>query len=381
MKGQIRNIYPGGNTPKGFYSYYNYILPGRKAKKKFCIKGGPGTGKSTFMKDIGRYFLNKGEDVDLMWCSSDPDSLDGIILKERRTAVVDGTAPHVTDPQDPGAADVILNFGDFWDAKGLEAGKDEIRRANEKISGYFSRAYGFLGCVKCQYDFLGELIMESIRDESLLEMKNMIFTRLEGISPLRRRERGIRRDIIMGKGAERGEVKRCFAGAITPKGIKSGLDSLTEGMENIIAIEAPAGFRGEELLSRVSEKGRDAGIYTEEYYCPVDPEKKLEHVIFPEIKTAVITENRYHRAGAEKKQGKVFRIDAVSMVKGDEDSLLLREELERESERYIKRAVDFLKKAKAEHDRLEEYYVDSMDFKRLEELKNKVIATIEEDVL
>lgn len=40
MKGHIRNIFPGGNTPQGFYSYYNDILPQRKAEKIFCIKGG-----------------------------------------------------------------------------------------------------------------------------------------------------------------------------------------------------------------------------------------------------------------------------------------------------------------------------------------------------
>ena len=27
MEGKVRNLYPGGNTPHGFYSYYNYILP------------------------------------------------------------------------------------------------------------------------------------------------------------------------------------------------------------------------------------------------------------------------------------------------------------------------------------------------------------------
>ncbi len=66
MEGKTRNLYPGGNTPCGFYSYYNYILPQRKAEKIFCIKGGPGTGKSTLMKKIGRHFVDKGEE----WTSS-----------------------------------------------------------------------------------------------------------------------------------------------------------------------------------------------------------------------------------------------------------------------------------------------------------------------
>ena len=67
MKGHIRNIFPGGNTPQGFYSYYNDILPQRKAEKIFCIKGGPGTGKSTLMKEVGNHFAEQGEDVDFLW--------------------------------------------------------------------------------------------------------------------------------------------------------------------------------------------------------------------------------------------------------------------------------------------------------------------------
>jgi len=83
MKKSVRHIYPGGNTPQGFFSYYNYILSQRNARKLYCIKGGPGTGKSTMMKEIGKYFEGKGEAIDFFWCSSDPDSLDGVLLKDR----------------------------------------------------------------------------------------------------------------------------------------------------------------------------------------------------------------------------------------------------------------------------------------------------------
>ena len=34
MEGTVRYIFSGGNTPKGFYSYYNYILPQEKAQYK-----------------------------------------------------------------------------------------------------------------------------------------------------------------------------------------------------------------------------------------------------------------------------------------------------------------------------------------------------------
>ena len=51
MKGRVRKMFPGGNTSQGFYSYYRYILP-EDAKRIFIIKGGPGTGKSVFMREV-----------------------------------------------------------------------------------------------------------------------------------------------------------------------------------------------------------------------------------------------------------------------------------------------------------------------------------------
>ena len=119
MKSAIRDIFPGGNTPFGFHSYYNYILSQRKAQKFFCIKGGPGVGKSTLMKDLAELYISKGENVDRFWCSSDPSSLDGVLLKDRNVAIVDGTAPHIIDPVNPGAVDEIVNLGDFLNAEGL----------------------------------------------------------------------------------------------------------------------------------------------------------------------------------------------------------------------------------------------------------------------
>ena len=113
MNGKIRHIYPGGNTPEGFFSYYSYIMGQQEANRIICLKGGPGVGKSTFMRKIGEHFVEKGEDVDFLWCSSDPGSLDGIVLKKRRIAMIDATSPHIVDPVNPGAVDSIVHLGEF----------------------------------------------------------------------------------------------------------------------------------------------------------------------------------------------------------------------------------------------------------------------------
>ena len=113
-KGKIKNYFPGGNTPAGFYSFYQY-LP-YKTDQVFIIKGGPGTGKSTLMKKIGYLMQEKGYDLEFHWCSSDNDSLDGVVIPRLGTAIFDGTAPHLIDPLHPGAVDTIINLGDYWDS-------------------------------------------------------------------------------------------------------------------------------------------------------------------------------------------------------------------------------------------------------------------------
>ena len=127
-----RHYFPGNNTPQGFFSYYDYILPGNEAEKIICLKGCPGSGKSTLMKKIGQMFADAGEDVDFLHCSADENSLDGIILKNRRKAVIDGTSPHITDPELPGAAGRILNLGDYWNEKNITANKGKIIALSEK---------------------------------------------------------------------------------------------------------------------------------------------------------------------------------------------------------------------------------------------------------
>ena len=93
MAGRIRRLIPGGNTSKGFYSYYDNIIE-KDANRIFILKGGPGTGKSSLMKKIAKEMLEKGYEVEYHHCSSDNNSIDGIVIPKLRVAMIDGTAPH-----------------------------------------------------------------------------------------------------------------------------------------------------------------------------------------------------------------------------------------------------------------------------------------------
>ena len=84
----------GANSPTGFYSLYDHLLPPEEARAIYILKGGPGCGKSTLMRKIGAWAQETGLDTEYIVCSGDPDSLDAIILTTLSVALVDGTAPN-----------------------------------------------------------------------------------------------------------------------------------------------------------------------------------------------------------------------------------------------------------------------------------------------
>lgn len=91
-KGYVKRVFPGNNTPRGFFSFYDHIVTA-DATRILVIKGGPGVGKSTFLSKIAEAMVDRGFDVELHHCASDNDSLDGVVFPQIGIASIDGTAP------------------------------------------------------------------------------------------------------------------------------------------------------------------------------------------------------------------------------------------------------------------------------------------------
>ena len=155
-----KKYFAASNTESGFVSYFaqNFRL---RADRSYIIKGGPGTGKSRLMREMGAAFENAGGDVEYYYCSSDPSSLDGLFVNVNgdKIAVMDGTAPHSEDIVSAGVVDNIIDLGRFWDAKMLRQRRYEIDAwAAEKKRAYTSayRALASYGSARRAADALAE---------------------------------------------------------------------------------------------------------------------------------------------------------------------------------------------------------------------------------
>lgn len=154
------------NTSEGFCSYFEEIFNSAQLDAVYIIKGGSGTGKSTTMKRIGEYFEKKGFPVERFYCSSDINSLDGIII-DNRVAVIDGTSPHTTDPKYPGAVDEIVNLSSCWDAEKLKKSKKEIIKLAYEKNTCYRKGYSFLAAAGRIKNEMKNIVLENFKYDKM----------------------------------------------------------------------------------------------------------------------------------------------------------------------------------------------------------------------
>ena len=131
------------NSGAGFISLFDEIFYAPDISRRYIIKGGPGTGKSSFLRRVAQNAERCGRVVKYYYCSSDTDSLDGVII-DGRIALIDGTAPHSCDTVLAGACDEIVNLGEFWDSALLAASKDDIIKYSASKKREYACAYSYL---------------------------------------------------------------------------------------------------------------------------------------------------------------------------------------------------------------------------------------------
>ena len=138
--------FAASNSEKGFYSYYGECFQAERIEYVYAIKGGPGTGKSRFLREVAGECEQRGGRVEYIYCSSDPDSLDGIILthEKRCVALMDATAPHVYEPTLVGIRGELVDLGAFWNAEVLQNHAREITLLDQQKRQAYRRAYRYL---------------------------------------------------------------------------------------------------------------------------------------------------------------------------------------------------------------------------------------------
>jgi hypothetical protein len=170
MQPTPRRCFAAANSANGFRNYYDEVFTEARVDRLYIIKGGPGTGKSRFMREIAHRARACGYSVTEYLCSSDPSSLDGILLAREgfpTLGFLDGTAPHTREPSLPGVWDEMIDLGAFWDSRRLTGQRESIRRLKEAKTAAYGRAYAYLQGVGALAETAEGLLNPCVLEERL----------------------------------------------------------------------------------------------------------------------------------------------------------------------------------------------------------------------
>lgn len=133
----------GANSANGFVGNYAGFC-NKDTDYLYVIKGTPGCGKSTFMKKLAQAAESSGMQVDRVYCSGDPGSLDAVYFPALNIGYVDGTAPHITEPSVPGIRGEYLDFTRYIDFSRLRDAEAKTIAAHKAYKSAYRKAYDHL---------------------------------------------------------------------------------------------------------------------------------------------------------------------------------------------------------------------------------------------
>lgn len=162
-----RKFFAASNSCDGFKNYYGECF--ERADRLYIIKGGPGTGKSTFMKLIGNMAQGEGYYTEHYFCSSDYTSYDGVLFKKKGEYIglIDGTFPHPYIEKLPGVREEILNLGTFWDSGILRKNGEKIRSLAVNKTSCYDNAYSYLRTCGNLREVLNSYMADKINTEKI----------------------------------------------------------------------------------------------------------------------------------------------------------------------------------------------------------------------
>lgn len=338
----------GSSGKNGFFSCFSQLTPKTEGQYTYIIKGGPGTGKSSLMRRIADEMEKKDINCEKIRCSSDPDSLDGVIFPSLRVSICDGTSPHTMDPEYPGATGEIINLGECWDKKKLFENKEKIIGLTDKNKACHKRSRRFIESAFSVFGD-GEKICRECLDENRL---------------IRYASRVSARHIKKPSG-KIGLEKIRLLDAITPKGYYFLSETAESLCSEKIVFEDDFGVAAAKVIGEIRAYALASGFSV--ISSPsINNEKEIRHIIIKELSLGFFTADKLCSLD-------IIPTKTVSL-KRFYDSVTLSSYKARlafsrkAAKELLDEAVCALKIAKSVHDELEKCYIDAMDYEKISEI-------------
>lgn len=335
------------NAPNHFFSLCAPFDDPKPGYRRFLIKGSAGGGKSTAMKRIAARFSKMESLTERIHCSSDPESLDGVILHDARCSIMDATPPHAVEPVFPASFQTVCDFWSCLRESVLTPRLKELVQLQSEISASHEKCRRLLSCA----DLL-------LSDNRRLIAAHTDFKKIDALSA-----RMAAREFP--KTGRKGILHHRLLSAMTMHGILTYTDTPYILCERICIIEDPFGVSADRLLKNLIEYALKAGYEVFACPSPIAPDCMTEQVMIPSLSLAFLTRTRYTQWEGCKPYRTIryTRFTGRTVLQEKKHALSFQRKA---AEAILSAAQTHLCEAKRLHDQLEALYHDGVDFNLVE---------------
>ncbi|MGI5959951.1 MAG: hypothetical protein ACOX60_11150 [Massiliimalia sp.] len=355
------DFFLGANSENGFVSHFSQLQDPKSEQKLYLLKGGPGTGKSSLMKRLAAQLEQQANEVytERIHCSSDPDSLDGVMFQNGRCVVLDATRPHPLEPIYAGAMETMVNLLEHVDDAKLEESRQEIVEVSGAISSYHKKFCELLRCANTLLDANRRLILPYVDMEKIR----------------RTAQRIAKREFRIGKNHIPGKEQVRLLSAFTPKGLITYESTVTTLCRNRYFISDEHRVCAPVLLQflRQELKEREIGYYL--CYSPFRPGDEIDHILIPELDLAFLTVNKYEPMSSITPTRSIHAVRFLNqeILRAKKQRLSFYRKTAAE---VLQEGIFTLEKAKEAHDALECFYLPCVDFSGIDQLSEMLLNKI-----
>lgn len=331
----------GAVGPKGFSGFFEQLRTNEK-NTLYLLKTGPGCGKSTLMKQLA---AKSQEPVQLIHCSSDPKSLDGVLFSNPAAAVLDATAPHVIEPVCPMVTEHVVSLYDSLDPSILASRSQEVQSLTRHCKQLHARAAGY---IKAACSILADNRSSACACVDFEKAQKYARRLAQRIFP---------------KQEKPGKEQLRYLSAITPDGPILFQNTIQTLADRVFVFHDEYGACSRFIMRELRKFALESGQEIITCPCPLS-DREPEHLILPKLHLAFVTSNRWHSFRLENQQNiHCTRFENTDWLRAHKQRLHFGEKAARD---LLTQASLAQSEARRWHDLLEEVYRSAVDFQKVD---------------
>lgn len=338
-----QHIFLGALGAHGFAPLFTQLL--EAPLTLYIIKGSAGSGKSTLLRRLERRLAERKQAHILVHCSSDADSLDGIICDGLGFAVIDGTAPHVVEPVYLSGRHRVISLYAYMDIDRLLPFEKEItdlQKENRKLLDAAARSVKSACAVYTQLEATARGCYDSQRCSAFF-------------SSLAKR-------IIPDATGSCGTLREEFFGAVSNLGYINSFEQNSKAFENVIIINDSLGTAASEGIKLLASRARAAGHLVRLGRNPLSSDGGADSLAIDGLSLLICTNGFLgHCVDRGARIINAARFYCPQKVRENRNKINL---YKKSCRLFVDEATQQLAAAKRVHDSIEAYFKNSIDFEK-----------------